>query len=192
MAYVIRNKEVGYYAPDGTWVKHAFFYRLQDAEREANILNGGDGGAAAELARENRQAQRDLAETVRQAERDRENAEQAIAYARQEAAQREANNLAAQARLQQDAAQAAADQLAATAAETARAQQEWVRAQEQNHANWLVAQEEARRRAQVEAAEQLKKWPPTQRVIVGGLQDWDGTVAYRLKSGEWVHSVPAR
>ncbi|KXP08810.1 hypothetical protein [Tsukamurella pseudospumae] len=81
---------------------------------------------------------------------------------------------------------AAAEREAANLAEQQRLLAEQAHRQERERAAWLAAQEADRRRAQEQAAEQLRLYPPTETKAVGGVAAWDGSIAFHLSNGEMV------
>ncbi|MFZ2241680.1 MAG: hypothetical protein WAV90_19360 [Gordonia amarae] len=174
--------EVGYWKPDGQWHKHDAFRSKSAAAEACNRLNGGDGGAAERMEQDRRWESDQRDRQARDAQRAQQKSDQKIASenaraaeARARAAELEADNLTRKAQLQAEDAQ-----------ETVRAQREWVRLKDAEREKWLATEQENRRRAQAEAAEQLKRFPPTETRIVGGADSWDRKLVYRLKDGQTV------
>ncbi|RDH13560.1 hypothetical protein [Tsukamurella pulmonis] len=169
MAYVIKRIpglvgstiEIGYEL-GGEWCVHTSARSMEEAEAIVNRLNGGNFAGTREDV-ENQAAER----------RAREAADLAIAREQTAAAKLDAANLAERERVNQEALAANERFLAAQA-----------RQADEDRAKWLAAQEEDRRRAEREAAEQLRLYPPAETVIVGGVGSWDGTVTFHRSDGE--------
>lgn len=171
MSYVVRETggffggyEVGHYAPDGDWIPHSRTRYQSDAEDQVNVLNGG-----------NHTASREHLEHAAQLDRDRRKHESAERRAQEGAARELERQRAASAELE-----------ATNLAEAARQQRNWAQAQLDSQANWLAVQEENRRRAAEEAAEQLRLYPPQVTVVRGGSASWDGIVTFHFRNGEVV------
>ncbi len=78
---------------------------------------------------------------------------------------------------------ATAEQVAANLAERERLLAEQAHQQDLERAKWAAVQQEDRRRTQEEAAEQLRRYPPTLTVIEGGTATWNGAIEFQLSNG---------
>lgn len=193
MAYVSRppaglfgGYEVGFYAPDGTWHSHTSRLSHSAADELVNTLNGGNAAATRIEAERWQEAERDRRRDEANERRAQEKAALKLERERRAAADLEAANLARLERMNAETVATNARQRAEWQQTQERERAEWVAARDAERYKWLAAQAEDRRRAEAEAAEQLRKFPPKQTVTVGGIAQWNGIIAYRLKTGEVV------
>lgn len=149
-----RWHEVGYYKPDGEWERHTGGLGSAAADELVNQLNGGSAAVSQEYLDRLEQMDRERRRDDAEERRAREAAELQREQERRAAAEQEAANIAERARLE-----------------------------EASNARWLETEQENRRRAEAERAEQLRMYPPRELRGVGGLADWNGIVAFRLKAG---------